>query len=309
MSPESLDAIVTPLAIGVAFLAAIGIVVWVLRRAAIATARHAGAEPWPREWLRLLDRSVPASRGLTTAERVRLLQLSRDLIGRARWEGCRGVVVDETMQLTIAAQACLMSLRIPGEHYENVRDILIYPSTFVPRPACKRLVWMGTKDEQPEADLGQTWADGDMVLSWDSVKAGAAGPRDGQNVVYHEFAHLLADEHDLDPTRATVPQLFGPPIQCQPDVPNPDEWNRVLGESFDRLTKRLAAGEPSVLGDYAATKYAEFIAVATEIFFEKPRERCAEEPAFYVQLSAFYRQDPAATATAPAPPNRNAAVE
>jgi Mlc titration factor MtfA (ptsG expression regulator) len=146
-----------------------------------------------------------------------------------------------------------MSLRIPGEHYGNVRDILIYPSTFVPRPACKRLVWMGTKDEKPEADLGQTWADGDMVLSWDSVKAGAAGPRDGQNVVYHEFAHLLADEHDLDPTRAKVPQLFGPPIQWQPDVPNPDEWNRVLSARREcharepRRSETLHPGTPDVL--------------------------------------------------------------
>lgn len=308
MLSDSLDAIVTPLAIGVAFLAAIGIVVWVLRRAVIATARHAAAEPLPEGWLRLLDRNVPASRALTTAERVRLLQLSRDLIGRAHWEGCRGVVVDETMQLIIAAQACLMSLRIPGEQYENVREVLIYPSTFVPRPSCKRLVWMGTPDQEPQADLGQTWADGDMVLSWDSVKAGADDPHDGQNVVYHEFAHLLADEHDLDPTHAKVPQIFGPPIQGQPDVPNPDEWIRVLSESFDRLTKRLAAGEASVLGAYAATKFAEFIAVATEVFFEKPRALRAEEPEFYAQLSAFYRQDPAATAAEPAPPNRNAAV-
>lgn len=91
MSLDSLDGVLTPLFIAVAFLATIGAVVWVLRRAAIDTAQRAAAVPVPESWLRLLDRNVPASSGLTTAERVRLLQRSRDLIARAHWEGggCR----------------------------------------------------------------------------------------------------------------------------------------------------------------------------------------------------------------------------
>lgn len=308
MSLDSFDSILTPLAIGAAFLGAVGAVVWVLRRAVIATERRAASAPLPDGWLRLLDRNVPASAGFTTAERVRLLNLSRDLIGRVHWEGCRGVVVDETMQLVIAAQACLMTFRISGEHYENLREILLYPAVFVPRPACHRLVPMDTGNGDPQPELGETWPNGVVVLSWESVKEGADDPHDGRNVCYHEFAHLLADEHMLDPTRAELQQLFGPPIQCVPDVPDPDQWNRVLAESFDRLTKRLAAGQPSVLGDYAATKFAEFIAVATEAFFEKPCELRAEEPAFYEQLCVFFRQDPAATATLPPTPNRTAAA-
>lgn len=294
MSLDSFDAMLTPLFIAVAFLATIGVVVWLLRRAAIGAARHAAAEPLHESWLRLLDSNVSASRGLTTAERVRLLQLSRDLIGRAHWEGCRGVVVDETMQLVIAAQACLMTLRMPGEHYENLREILIYPSTFVPRPACRKLVRTSVGEDEPVPELGETWTDGVVVLAWDSVQEGARDPHDGHNVVYHEFAHILANEHDLDPTHLHA-SLFGPEEPGIPDLPNPDKWLRVLDASFQRLTRRLAAGQPSVLGDYAATKMAELIAVATEAFFEKPRELRGEDPEFYAQLSAFYRQDPAAT--------------
>jgi len=83
-------------------------------------------------------------------------------------------------------------------------------------------------------------------------------------------------------------------------VPNPDEWRRVLEESFQRLQRRLAAGQPSVLGEYAATKKAELLAVGSEAFFEKPGALRDEDPELYAQLSAFYRQDPAAVATAPA---------
>lgn len=302
MSLDSLDGVLTPLFIAVAFLATIGAVVWVLRRAAIDTAQRAAAVPVPESWLRLLDRNVPASSGLTTAERVRLLQRSRDLIARAHWEGCRGVVVDETMQLVIAAQACLMTLRMPGEHYENLREVLIYPSTFVPRPACTKLVRTTIGEEEPVPKLGETWTDGVVVLAWDSVQEGAGDPHDGRNVVYHEFAHVLANEHNLLPVRRTTAASgwyapygnlgdFGDPL---PAVPAPDEWRRVLDESFARLKSRLAAGQASVLGDYAATKKDELIAVGTEAFFEKPRELRDEDQELYAQLSAFYRQDPAA---------------
>ena len=306
MSLDSLDAVLTPLFLAVGFLATIGAVVWVLRRAAFGAAKRAAAAPLQESWLRLLDHNVPASAALTTADRVRLLQRSRDLIGRVHWEGCRGVVVDETMQLVIAAQACLMTLRMPGEHYENLREVLIYPSTFVPRPACTKTVRLTVEDDEPVPKLGETWSHGVVVLAWDSVQDGLGDPHDGQNVVYHEFAHVLADEHALLPVHrstATAGWYLTPDDldgDAEPGVPNPDEWRRVLEESFQRLQRRLAAGQPSVLGEYAATKKAELIAVGSEAFFEKPGALRDEDPELYAQLSAFYRQDPAAATTAPA---------
>lgn len=295
-----METLLIPVSVGIAFLGAIAAVTLILRRAVAHTARRVSDEPLPESWLRLLDRHVPASAGLTTAERVRLLRLSRDLVGRVRWEGCRGAVVNETVQLVVAAQACLMSFRIPGEHYENVREILLYPSVFVPRPACRHYVRLTTTIDQPQPELGETWGNGSIVLSWESVQEGAADPHDGHNVVYHEFAHVLAQEHHLDPTPPADTSsgwYFAFPAassHMQPDVPNPDEWLRVLGESVNRLSRRLAANQPSVLGEYADTKVAEFIAVGAEAFFEKPHELRDEDPAFYEQLSAFFRQDPAA---------------
>ena len=294
-----MESLLIPITVGVAFLGAIAAVTLILRRAVADTVRRESDKPLPDGWLRLLDRHVSASSALTTAERVRLLRLSRDLIGRVRWEGCRGAVVDETVQLVVAAQACLMSFRIPGEHYENAREILMYPSVFVPRPACQHYVRLTTTVDEPQPELGETWTNGSIVLSWESVAEGASDPRDGHNVVYHEFAHVLAQEHHLDPT-PRAPDASGwylrfpsENTKMRPDVPNPDEWLRVLGESVGRLSRRLAANQPSVLGDYADTKVAEFIAVGAEAFFEKPHELRDEDPAFYEQLSAFFRQDPA----------------
>jgi Mlc titration factor MtfA (ptsG expression regulator) len=44
---------------------------------------------------------------------------------------------------------------------------------------------------------------------------------------------------------------------------------------------------------YGATNAAEFFAVATETFFEKPLQMRENKPALYAQLSGYYRQDPA----------------
>ena len=44
---------------------------------------------------------------------------------------------------------------------------------------------------------------------------------------------------------------------------------------------------------YGATNPAEFFAVVTEAFFERPRRLQRKHPELYEQLSRFYRQDPA----------------
>ena len=52
-------------------------------------------------------------------------------------------------------------------------------------------------------------------------------------------------------------------------------------------------GHPTVLDTYGATNPAEFFAVATETFFERPNELRAGHPRLYAELERFYCQDPA----------------
>jgi MtfA peptidase len=71
-------------------------------------------------------------------------------------------------------------------------------------------------------------------------------------------------------------------------------WARVLGAEYERLRRASEEGRPSVLDDYGAEDPAEFFAVATEAFFERPVELRAKHAALYEELRAFYAQDPAA---------------
>ena len=47
-----------------------------------------------------------------------------------------------------------------------------------------------------------------------------------------------------------------------------------------------------MLDEYGAENPAEFFAVATEAFFERPAELRERHPALYEELRAFYQQDP-----------------
>jgi Mlc titration factor MtfA (ptsG expression regulator) len=66
----------------------------------------------------------------------------------------------------------------------------------------------------------------------------------------------------------------------------------MTGE-FDRLRADVGRGRATLLDEYGATNPAEFFAVATECFFEKPRQLRERHPDVYGVLSGYYRQDPA----------------
>jgi Mlc titration factor MtfA (ptsG expression regulator) len=67
----------------------------------------------------------------------------------------------------------------------------------------------------------------------------------------------------------------------------------VLGGEYERLQRASRLGRSTVLDEYGATDPAEFFAVATESFFEKPHVLRKRHPELYEELKSFYRQDPA----------------
>ena len=101
------------------------------------------------------------------------------------------------------------------------------------------------------------------------------------NVVLHEFAHQLDDE---DGHADGAPLLSGGTLRT---------WGRVLSDEYARLQQDAAADRASVLDPYGAENKAEFFAVATETFFEKPVQLERDHPELYAQLKQFYGQDPA----------------
>jgi len=292
-----LDRLLVLLVSGVVILAAIFTLRPILLRLSQRDALRKASQPLPRQWVALLHQSIPATRHLTDEQRVQLLRSSRDLIRTRRWEGSGGLILTEVIQLTIAAQACLLTLAMPGEPFPGVREILVYPRTFVPRHVCDPRKWLQASEPQRPLPLeGEAWGNGVMVLSWEAVREGARNPGDGSNVVLHEFAHELDYERHLTAGLELAEFVDGAAATMVPSVPDPEEWRRVIQASYERLSERIAAHTASALNEYGGTNIAEFFAVATETFFEKPVQLAREDPDLYAQLRSLYQQDPAAVA-------------
>ena len=68
-------------------------------------------------------------------------------------------------------------------------------------------------------------------------------------------------------------------------------WAEIMTENFDGLRKRRKR-QRRVLRRYGATNEAEFFAVATEAFFEKPEQMKRRTPDLYAELQRFYGVDP-----------------
>jgi len=78
----------------------------------------------------------------------------------------------------------------------------------------------------------------------------------------------------------------------------------MLERNFARFTREVRRGRPSVLDPYAATNEAEFFAVATEVFIERPQALRRQDPELFAELQRYYRQDPSLRARSdqPQPP-------
>ncbi len=237
-------------------------------------------QPLPDRWWAIIDRRIPLIRGMSAADRREIGGIINILLAEKRFEGCAGVKITDEIRVTIAAQAGVLLLHRDSDYYPTLRTILVYPRAYIARNVEHNPD--GTVTEGPESRLGESWDLGSVVLSWDDVVRGAADEDDGHNVVLHEFAHQLDGESgDMD----GAPALRGSARYR--------DWARVLGAEYEDLLADLHDGHRTLLDPYAATNPAEFFAVATELFFERPGAMRRMHPELYEQLSRFYAQDPA----------------
>ncbi len=241
-------------------------------------------EPFPEVQLAVLNRNVAHYRRLNADGQKRLRDLAQVFVAEKHWEGCGGLALSDDMRFTIAAQACMLVLELPHRLYKNVESIFVYPSAVL-RPEPKAGVFArgpGLVASGPLALLGEAHVLGPVVLAWDRVVRDGRNPRDGHNLVYHEFAHKLdLLDGDADGT---------PPLASREDR---ELWQQVCEDAFLDLRARTSRGERTFIDEYGATNEAEFFAVITEHFFDQPRALREAEPALYEVLRTFYRQDPA----------------
>ncbi len=251
---------------GVAFAAALGVGLFVQNRRLLRRRRMDRA-PFPDAWRAVLDEYVDFYDGLEGADQARFERDVRYFVEEHTIAGPRGIEVEEELKVLVGASAALLSFGQPGYIWERVRDVIIYPEAF--------------DDEYVTSSqgniLGQVGRQSSIIFSARALRQGFAAGDDGLNVGLHEMAHVL----DFD----------GGPAD---GVPSLMPWHAVrgwLGVVHDEV-QRIDAHR-SVLRQYGATNEAEFFAVATEAFFERPTQLRKKHPELYEMLRKTYAQNPA----------------
>jgi MtfA peptidase len=219
----------------------------------------------------------PYALKLEPAAGVRLRELCTLFLRAKSFAGTHGLIVTDTMRVHVALHACLPILNLDLEYYTGWKGIVIYPGDFRVRQRFQDDA--GVVHEGTEDLCGESLSQGPLVLSWNAI-VGEVEHTD-QDLVIHECAHKL----DL----LTGDTDGFPPLHASMDS---SRWSETMRRAFDALGAALDRGAETRIDPYAANDPAEFFAVLTETFFTAPAIVYEEFPEAYLQLAAFYRQDP-----------------
>ena len=240
---------------------------------------HLKLLPFPPLWQAIINQNLPIYPVLSADERRRLQGHIQVFLAEKQFLGCQGLQVTEEMKITIAAVACLLLLNERGRYFSKLRSILVYPSTYLVQQ--KSSLGNYVVEENWVARLGESWANNQLVLSWEQIKRDTSNWQDGHNVILHEFAHQLDQE---DGKAEGVPIL--------PKNLDYSTWAKVMTQEYQKFRHDVEGGIKTVIDSYGATNPAEFFAVATETFFEKPRQLLEKQPILYRLLQRYYQLNP-----------------
>ena len=129
----------------------------------------------------------------------------------------RGVELDDRVKLIVAAHACRLTLNLVAEEYSKLQYVHVVDSHH---------------NDDGEPLLGSASDNSSVTLEWSALVDGARDDGDGENVGYHEFAHVLDAS---DGVSDGVPPLLLDPTQR-------GKWQRVLAAELEQVAWRRRAG-------------------------------------------------------------------
>ena len=226
----------------------------------------------PANYLTLLQNEVAFYRDLSDSNKTRFEKLVYEFLHYMRIEGV-GTEITDLDRVLIASAAVVPIFGFPEWKYKNLTNIILYPDTFD-----DEFQFEG-ENRNVLGMVGSGYMNGQMLLSRAALLKGFSKAAGKGNTAIHEFVHLL----DMaDGATDGVPENF---MAHEYTIP----WLKMMHQEMRRIT----AGK-SDINPYALTSEAEFLAVASEYFFEKPQELKHKHPEIYNALSYVFSQNPVA---------------
>lgn len=170
--------------------------------------------------------------------------------------------------LMVAAGAVIPIFRFDDWHYRNLHEVLVYPNAF------SKDYELTGEDLNVLGMVGEGALQNVMVLSQPALRQGFINRNEPTNTAIHEFVHLL---DKCDGATDGLPENLVPADSIQP-------WLSWMHKEIERIKN-----DQSDIDVYGATNEAEFFAVASEYFFEKPTQFQEKHPELYELLSKIFK--------------------
>jgi Mlc titration factor MtfA (ptsG expression regulator) len=235
------------------------------------------AQPFPAEWEAILQREVVFFRALDPEDQKRFRRELQVFLGEKLITGIK-LQLDTTTRVLTAASAIIPIFGYPEWEWDQISEILVYPDRFDEDFAFESGTQRYTLGMVGTGGLNRL-----MILSKPDLLGGFRNPADKRNVGFHEFAHLV------DKSDGTIDGL--PAVGLERAAIRP--WIELVGRKMEEMRR----GD-SDINPYGLTNEAEFFAVTTEYFFERPGVMNRKHPELYAMLSRVFNQNPGARAAA-----------
>jgi Mlc titration factor MtfA (ptsG expression regulator) len=225
---------------------------------------------FPPEWEAVLNREVVFYQILDPAGQAQFQKELQVFLHEKRITGIK-TEIDTTTRVLTAASAIIPIFGFPDWEWDQISEVLIYPTRFN-----RTFEQGGGQGHSVLGMVGTGFMNRLMILAKPDLLHGFRQANDSRNVGVHEFAHLI-DKTDgvIDgvPALGLSQQAIGPWI-----------------ELVRRKMAQIEAGN-SDIDPYALTNEAEFFAVTSEYFFERPDRLHRKHPELYAALERVFNQD------------------
>ena len=230
-------------------------------------------QPFPTGWETVLQQEVPFFQTLDESEKARFREEVRIFLNEKRITGIK-TSVDDTVRVFVAASAIIPIFGFPGWEWDQISEVLIYPTTFNEQYEIGRV-----GDRDVLGMVGRGAMNRMMILSKPELLQGFRAAQDRKNVGIHEFTHLL------DKSDGAVDGV--PSVGLPRSVVTP--WLKLVHQEMEKIR----AGHSDIT-PYGLKNESEFFAVASEYFFENPPKMKRKHPELYAMLERVFHQDPQA---------------
>ena len=225
---------------------------------------------FPKQYRSILEQHVEFYNNLTEESKVEFENRMWHFLNTTTISGVN-TTVEDLDRVLIAASAIIPIFAFKDWEYVNLNTVLLYPDSFDEEfnQAGEGRTTLGVVGEGAYQNL--------MVLSQHELRQGFINKTGKNNTAIHEFVHLL---DKTDGAVDGVPEFMLSKKYMEP-------WLKLIHRKINEIRQN-----DSDINPYGATNEAEFFAVVSEYFFERPDLLQEKHPGLSEILTQIFRQEP-----------------